>query len=51
MSNQRKAAFVNGDFHMQCFWASHGKISPKSSFMLEGQVSPDFPEFSNPAIF
>jgi hypothetical protein len=30
MSNQQKAEFVSGIFHIQSFWGGHGKISPNS---------------------
>jgi hypothetical protein len=48
MGNQQKAEFINGNVGIRIFWVGHGEISSKSRFMPEGQVCPDFPEFSNP---
>jgi hypothetical protein len=48
MSNRREAVFINGIFCMQSFWKGHDEILPKSWFMLDGQVCPVSPEFSNP---
>jgi hypothetical protein len=51
ISNQQKAEFVDDIFHIQSFWGGRGNILPKSLFMPEGQVCPDFSRSSNPTIF
>jgi hypothetical protein len=42
MNNQKKTEFIDDIFHMQSIWGGHGEISPKTWFIQEGAICPDF---------
>jgi hypothetical protein len=41
MSYQQKSEFVGDIFCIQSFWGGHGKISPKTWFILDGAFCPE----------
>jgi hypothetical protein len=42
MNNQKKDEFVNDIFRIQSFWGGYGEISPKTRFIQDGAICPDF---------